>query len=80
LLGNLSISILNFKLLATRAAKTYELLLCGYCLAMVCGDFLAGASLEDGNQSGLLQSMSRLLKFLPGEQRQELLSEAGKKA
>jgi hypothetical protein len=52
----------------------------GYCLEMICADFLAGASLEDENSSVLLQSMSRLLKFLPGEQREELLSEVSRKA
>jgi len=52
----------------------------GYCLEMICADFLAGASLEDENLPVLLQSMSRLLKFLPGEQRQELLSQARREA
>jgi hypothetical protein len=42
----------------------------GYCLEMICADFLAGANLESEDPTVLLQSMSRFLKFLPGEQRQ----------
>ena len=42
----------------------------GYCMEMICADFLAGANLENGDPSALLQSMSRFFKFLPGEQRQ----------
>ena len=41
----------------------------GYCLEMICADFLAGANLDTGDPSVLLQSMSRFFKFLPGEQR-----------
>jgi hypothetical protein len=40
------------------------------CLEMICADFLAGANLDNGDPSILLQSMSRFFKFLPGEQRQ----------
>ncbi len=42
----------------------------GYCLEMICADFLAGANLDNGNPDTLLLSMSRFFKFLPGEQRQ----------
>jgi len=42
----------------------------GYCMEMICADFLAGANLDNGDPSVLLQSMSRFFKFLPGEQRQ----------
>ena len=42
----------------------------GYCLEMICADFLAGANLDNGDPSVLLQSMSRFFKFLPGEQKQ----------
>jgi hypothetical protein len=52
----------------------------GYCLEMICADFLAGASLENENPSLLLQSMSRFFKFLPGEQRQAFLHEVTEKA
>src|SRR5213075_477193 len=41
----------------------------GYCLEMICADFLAGASLDKGDPELLLQSISRFFKFLPGEQK-----------
>ena len=46
----------------------------GYCLEMICADFLAGASLDNGNPEILLQSISRFFKFLPGEQKTAFLS------
>jgi hypothetical protein len=52
----------------------------GYCLEMICADFLAGANLENEDPTLLLQSMSRFLKFLPGEQRQAFLLEVTGKA
>jgi hypothetical protein len=52
----------------------------GYCLEMICADFLAGASLDNDDPSLLLQSMSRFFKFLPGEQRQAFLQEVTAKA
>src|SRR5438094_1060110 len=42
----------------------------GYCLEMICADFLAGASLDSGQPELLLQTISRLFRFLPGEQKQ----------
>jgi hypothetical protein len=45
----------------------------GYCLEMICADFLAGANLENGNSHILLQSILRFLSFLPAEQRREFL-------
>src|SRR5450755_374267 len=47
----------------------------GYCLEMICADFLAGANLDNDDPTALLQSMSRFFKFLPGEQRQAFLHE-----
>jgi hypothetical protein len=47
----------------------------GYCLEMICADFLAGANLENGNPKVLLCSMLRLFRFLPNSQKQEFLSE-----
>ncbi len=47
----------------------------GYCLEMICADFLAGANLENQDPTMLLQSMSRFFKFLPGEQRLAFLHE-----
>jgi hypothetical protein len=48
----------------------------GYCLEMICADFLAGANLENGNPEALLQSVARVLKFLPQSQCQILLEQA----
>src|SRR5256885_14762121 len=42
----------------------------GYCLEMICADFLAGANLENGDPEVLLRSVCRLFKFLPGEQKE----------
>jgi hypothetical protein len=52
----------------------------GYSLEMICADFLAGANLESGNPEALLQSVSRVFKFLPIPQRQAFLAEASNKA
>ena len=45
----------------------------GYCLEMICVDFLAGANLDNGDSETLLFSMTRFFKFLPVEQRQAFL-------
>jgi hypothetical protein len=52
----------------------------GYCLEMICADFLAGANLENEDPNVLLQSMSRFFTFLPGEQRRAFLHEVTEKA
>jgi hypothetical protein len=52
----------------------------GYCLEMICADFLAGANLENENPEILLQSALRFFKFLPGEQRQAFLHHVMDKA
>jgi hypothetical protein len=52
----------------------------GYCLEMICADFLAGANLEDGNPEILLHSISRYYKFLPMSQQEVFLSEVSRKA
>jgi len=52
----------------------------GYCLEMICADFLAGANLENGNPEILLQSALRFFKFLPREDRQTFLHHANEKA
>ena len=41
----------------------------GYCLEMICADFLAGVSLETGNPDALLSSLTRLVLNLPPPQR-----------
>jgi hypothetical protein len=45
----------------------------GYCLEMICADFLAGASLETDKQGALLSAVTRLVLGLPVEQRTQLL-------
>jgi hypothetical protein len=45
----------------------------GYCLEMICADFLAGANLDNGDPEMLLFSMTRFFKFLPEEQRRAFL-------
>ena len=45
----------------------------GYCLEMICADFLAGVSLETGNQDALLSALTRLVLGLPLPQREQLL-------
>jgi hypothetical protein len=52
----------------------------GYCLEMICADFLAGAHLDNGNPEILLDSISRYYKFLPGEQQQVFLENLREKA
>jgi hypothetical protein len=52
----------------------------GYCLEMICADFLAGANLDNGNPEILLSSMIRCFEFLPEKQRQQFLSSLGQKA
>jgi hypothetical protein len=49
----------------------------GYCLEMICADFLAGAHLENGDSSILLQSITRFFHFLPGDQKKAFLVQAG---
>jgi hypothetical protein len=45
----------------------------GYCLEMICADFLAGVSLEMGNRDALLPSLIRLVIGLPKPGRKQLL-------
>ena len=45
----------------------------GYCLEMICADFLAGANLNDGDPDVLLHALSRSFYFLPAHQRQAFL-------
>src|SRR6266853_1069180 len=52
----------------------------GYCLEMICADFLAGAHLDNGNPEILLSSILRYYKFLPGEQKQIFLENLREKA
>jgi hypothetical protein len=52
----------------------------GYCLEMICADFLAGAHLENSNPDALLQSVARVFRFLPRPQRDAFLELANEKA
>jgi len=52
----------------------------GYCLEMICADFLAGANLDHGDPEMLLFSMTRFFKFLPDVQRQAFLGGLDEKA
>jgi hypothetical protein len=45
----------------------------GYCLEMICADFLAGANLENGNSEVLLTSLLRCFHFLSAEQQRRFL-------
>jgi hypothetical protein len=45
----------------------------GYCLEMICADFLAGASLEAGTEGMLFFAVTRLTGALPVAQRLQLL-------
>jgi len=46
----------------------------GYCLEMICADFLAGANLDAaGSSDSLLLALSRIYLLLPNSQRQEFL-------
>ncbi len=51
----------------------------GYCLEMICADFLAGANLDTGNPEILLRSIRQFLKFLPTKQKETLVSEVSKR-
>ena len=48
----------------------------GYCLEMICADFLAGANLDSGNPEILFRSMMSFFKFLSRDQRQRFLTDA----
>ena len=44
----------------------------GYCLEMICADFLAGAATEENQAEVLVLSLERLYKTLPDERRNQL--------
>ena len=61
-----------------RALETSSLMLGsqkarGYCLEMICADFLAGANLGETDSSAFSVSVRRLIEFLPGPKRIELI-------
>jgi hypothetical protein len=47
----------------------------GYCLEMICADFLAGATLDGGDPELLLQSQRRFFRFLAREQQERFIAE-----
>jgi hypothetical protein len=49
----------------------------GYCLEMICADFLAGANLQEGNPDTLILVVRRLVEMLPTAQRAQVLQEVG---
>ena len=51
----------------------------GYCLEMICADFLAGANLDNGAVDILLKSVVRFFNFLPGEQRRAFVEHVTRK-
>jgi len=46
----------------------------GYCLEMICADFLAGAGTEQNQCEVLVLSLERLYRILPNEDRAQLLN------
>jgi hypothetical protein len=52
----------------------------GYCLEMICADFLAGANLENGNADALLTSLRRFFAFLPAAHQQQFLCDIRRSA
>jgi hypothetical protein len=52
----------------------------GYCLEMICADFLAGANLDNGDSGTLLFSMTRFFRLLPEDQKQAFLESISEKA
>jgi hypothetical protein len=49
----------------------------GYCLEMICADFLAGANLGHGDPEMLLFSIKRFFTFLSTEQKKSFLHTCG---
>ena len=47
----------------------------GYCLEMICADFLAGANIEEANPEALVLSLRRVYELLPREQQSQFLFE-----
>jgi hypothetical protein len=52
----------------------------GYCLEMICADFLAGANMDGSDPEVLLRSISRYYRFLPAPQRSVFLAEVNQQA
>jgi len=48
----------------------------GYCLELICADFVAGANLDSAEPEVLLRAVARVFQFLPTEQKHEFLHHA----
>src|SRR6266480_2646076 len=51
----------------------------GYCLEMICADFVAGANLDSGQPELLLHTISRLFGFLPYEKQRVFVQQISEK-
>ncbi|MFZ3370043.1 MAG: hypothetical protein WA239_23230, partial [Candidatus Sulfotelmatobacter sp.] len=52
----------------------------GYCLEMICADFLAGANLDNGDPETLLFSATRSFRFLSPDQKRRFLKTINEEA
>src|SRR5437667_476610 len=52
----------------------------GYCLEMICADFLAGAHLQHGDTDVLLRALPSSFKLLPDNQPQAFIAQLNQKA
>ena len=52
----------------------------GYCLEMICADFLAGANLDHAQPEQLLRSALHFFKCLPDEQQYSFIESVQKKS
>jgi hypothetical protein len=52
----------------------------GYCLEMICADFLAGAHQGGGSPDAMRNAVGRLLQLLPAGQQEIVMSEFGRSA
>ncbi|HKS76730.1 MAG TPA: hypothetical protein VJQ82_26175, partial [Terriglobales bacterium] len=52
----------------------------GYCLEMICADFLAGAGLESQSPRAMLLALCRLYELLPDELKQTFSARLRKSA
>jgi hypothetical protein len=48
-----------------------------YCLEMICADFIAGVSLENGDENALVISLNRLINLLSSTRRNQLIEHLG---
>jgi hypothetical protein len=51
----------------------------GYCLELICADFLAGAAIDGNNPEILLQSLTRYYQLLPDPQQEAFRAEVVRK-